>query len=423
MIKLGIELPDKNIKGIDLTNPKEGNPGVGGSEYLFTLLGTYLKQEAENIDICFYHYSENKLPEKGKIVTDEYEMLRQMRIDSIDIFIYQVNKTSEWYKALRNTNLRAMAWAHVYPAYYEQKEIIKTENIRRVVFVGKEEYDAYIDSDLICKSTYIYNMLNTDKPLRERNFLNKEVTYIGSLVPAKGFHALAKIWSNVLDKVPDAQLNVIGTGRVYDRNAQLGRYGIAQDEYEKSFMQYLTTPEGKILPSVHFLGLLGKEKEEVFSRTMVGVVNPTALTETFCMSAVEMELAGIPVVSKKKWGLLDTVINNKTGFLFSSEKEFVDCIVRLLKDRELNMKMGVAARAFVKDTFEASAIIKRWKEEIEAVYKEVQPEYLGIQNNYLNDHKWIKRVIRFIRFTLGVKNFPDYATIKNSLRIIKHRIG
>ena len=421
MIKLGIELPDKNITGIDLSNPKEGNPGVGGSEYLFALLGTYLKQETDNIDICYYHYSDNKLPEKGKVVKDEYEMLRQMSLDSVDIFIYQVNKAPEWYKVLQKTSLRAMAWAHVYPAYYEQQELIKTENIKRVVFVGKEEYDAYIDSDLIRKSTYIYNMLNTDKPLRERTLTSKEVTYIGSLVPAKGFHVLAKIWNSIVEKVPDAKLNIIGTGRVYDRNAKLGRYGIAQDNYEKSFMKYLLTPEGEIMPSVHFLGLLGEEKEEVFSRTMVGVVNPTALTETFCMSAVEMELAGIPVVSKKKWGLLDTIINNETGFLFSSDKEFVNYIVRLLKDYELNVKMGAKASTFVKDTFEASDIIKRWKKEIEAVQDGVQPEYFGVQGHYLNDKKWIKMVIRFVRYVLGIKKFPDYATIENSLRRIIFR--
>lgn len=423
MIKLGIELPDKSVYGIDMTNIKDGNPGVGGSEYLFALLGTYLKDEANNIDICIYHYSDNDLSEKNKIITDEFSMLQQMEEDNIDVFIYQVNKSPEWYKALRETGLKAMAWAHIYLAYYEQREMIATDNIKRVVFVGKEEYDAYIDSDLIDKSTYIYNMLNTKKEARERVVSDKEVTYVGSLVPAKGFHVLAKVWDKVLEKVPDAKLNVIGTGRVYDRNAKLGKYGIAQDDYEQLFMKYLTTSDGSINPSVCFLGLLGDEKEEVFYRTMVGVVNPTAITETFCMSAVEMELVGVPVVSRKKWGLLDTVINNKTGFLFRSESEFVDDIVTLLNDKKLNFQMGDDARAFVKNSFEASAIVKRWKEEIEAVYLGEIPEYLPVQGNLLNDNKWIKQCIRFIRFTLHIKIFPDYEKIKNFLRGAKNKFG
>lgn len=160
-------------------------------------------------------------------------MLQKMSSDKIDVFIHQINKPSEWYQALRKTQLKAIAWAHVYPAYYEQREFIKTDNVKRIVFVSKEEYDAYIDSDLICKGTYIFNMLDTTKPKRPRVIEDKEVTYVGSLVPAKGFHALVKIWKNILEYVPDAQLNVIGTGRVYDRNAKLGKYGIAQEDYTK----------------------------------------------------------------------------------------------------------------------------------------------------------------------------------------------
>lgn len=422
MIKLGIELPDKNISGVDLENPQEGNPGVGGSEYLFSLLGAYLQDESEDIDICFYHYSRNKLPGKDKIVMNPYDMLHQMKIDKIDIFVYQINKPFEWYQALRKTKLKAIAWAHVYPAYYEQREFIKTDNIKRIVFVGKEEYDAYIDSDLICKATYIFNMLNTKKTLQPRVLQNKSVTYIGSLVPAKGFHVLAKIWKNILERVPDAELNVIGTGRVYDRNAKLGKYGLAQEDYEKSFMQYLTTSTGEILPSVHFLGLMGQEKNDVFASTMVGVVNPTALTETFCMSAVELELAGVPVVSKKKWGLLDTIKDKETGLLFFSDEEFENDIVQLLNDRDLNIKMGNQANRFVKNKFEASAIIRRWDEEIWAVYNKIQPEYLGVQGNYRNDKKLIKMAVRFIRFNVGIKSFPDCETIKEQLRKIKYHI-
>lgn len=420
MIKLGIELPDKNFSGIDLSNPQNGNPGVGGSEYLFALLGMYLKKNSEDIDICIYHYSKNKLPCENKIVNNPYDMLQQMNTDSIDIFIHQINKPSEWYQALRKTKIKSIAWAHVYPAYYEQQEFKRTDNVKRVVFVGKEEYDAYIDSDLICKATYIFNMLNTEKNMHSRVLQNKEVTYIGSLVPAKGFHTLAKVWKNIIERVPDAQLNVIGTGRVYDRNAKLGKYGIAQEDYEKSFIQFLTTPNGEILSSVHFLGLLGQEKEDVLANTMVGIVNPTALTETFCMSAVEMELAEIPVVSKKKWGLLDTVKDKETGFLFSSDKEFEDDIVHLLNDKNLNIQMGKRACRFVKDTFEASIIIKKWNKEIWEVYNGIQPVYQGVQGNYRNDNKWIKMIIRFIRFNLRIRCFPDFETIKEKLRKIKH---
>ena len=60
MIKVGIEVPDQNFSGIDLSQPELGNPGVGGSEYLFTLLASQLIKNG--LDVIVYHYSSNSLP-------------------------------------------------------------------------------------------------------------------------------------------------------------------------------------------------------------------------------------------------------------------------------------------------------------------------------------------------------------------------
>lgn len=77
---------------------------------------------------------------------------------------------------------------------------------------------------------------------------------------------------------------------MYDRNQEMGKYGIASKEYEESFMSYLTNSDGKIMDSVRFLGIVGTEKEDIFIQSAVGVVNLTAIGETFCLSAIEMEL-------------------------------------------------------------------------------------------------------------------------------------
>lgn len=78
---------------------------------------------------------------------------------------------------------------------------------------------------------------------------------------------IAKAWKTVLAAVPDAKLNVIGAGNLYDRNSKLGKYGIAEESYENSFMPYLTEKfeedgeiKERILPSVKFWGLMGVEK-------------------------------------------------------------------------------------------------------------------------------------------------------------------
>ncbi len=418
MNRVGIELPDMNISGVNLSHPENGNPGVGGSEYLFVLLAKLL---AENgYVVTMLHYSKNVLPDGVReiIVKDELDLIESC---PDDILIHQVGKSAEWYERLSKSKLKAVAWAHIYLEYPEQRSIIHCPNVKRVVCVGKEEYDAYIDSDIIKKSTYIYNMVPMRTKTEIRELDTPTVTYVGSLVPAKGFHKLARNWPKIIKKVPNAELNVIGTGRVYNRNSKLGKYEIAQEDYEQSFMKYLTDSNGSILSSVHFLGIVGEEKKDIFKRTWVGVANPTALTETFCMSAVEMEYSYVPVVSRGKWGLLDTIQSGKTGYLFHSDRQFVNYIVKLLSVKNLNESMGQAAHKFAYSSFNADFLIDKWRVLIDEVSEDKQTKYLGVKGNNLNDFKWVKRIIRVIRFHLKISVFPSFEDIKHFLKVLLKR--
>jgi len=423
-IKVGIELIDNKIDDVDLSTPENGNPGIGGSEYLFVLLARYLQQAATDIEITCYHYGKAILPEgiHKVIVQEELEVIKRASADGMDILIHQVRKGESWYEELNKANVSAIAWAHVYPENDEMGFITRCDSVKRIVFVGKEEYDAYIDHDIIERSVFIYNMINTQREIPPRNVKAPVVTYVGSLVPAKGFHVLAEIWPWILKKMPDAQLNIIGTGKVYDRRAILGKYGIAQEDYEQCFMKYLVTEEGKIHSSVHFLGLLGEEKEKIFACTSVGVVNPTAITETFCISAIEMELCGVPVVSKRKWGLYDTIIHRKTGMLFKTKKQFKDYLLYLLENKGINEAYGENASVFVRENFEAERIIKEWIQLLYDVYKNKAVNYLGVQKNYDNDFKWVKLIIHFLRFNLCMRFIPSFETIKYKVKKIMHRI-
>lgn len=415
-MKIGIELPDNNVCHIDFGRPEQGNPGVGGSEYLFSLLAKELY--LSEIDITVYHYNDNILPDgmKHDIVENAIEMLHKADADGIDILIHQVGKTEEWYNCLERSNLKSIAWAHVYLEHKELCWIRDNENVKRVVFVGKEEYDSYIDDDVIFKSTYIYNMISTNNHIKNRNINKPIVTYVGSLVPAKGFHLLAKIWPKIIKKVPNAELYVVGNGKVYDRNAELGHFGIAQAEYEDSFIRYLLGEDGNILPSVHFLGIVGADKASIFQSTAVGVVNPSALTETFCMSAVEMEFAYVPVISRGRWGLLDTVVDGSTGFLFKNESEFIRRIVYLLKNPLINFEMGCSAHNFVKKSFSTNIVIPQWKHLLDEIMNDVPADILRPRENLLNDFKWIKQIIRFLRFNCKLKFIPSFCDIKFYLK-------
>ena len=192
--------------------------------------------------------------------------------------------------------------------------------------------ELYRDHIATCKSTYIYNVF----PFKNKEYYaskinnsdNHNVVYMGNITKEKGFHVLAKAWKKVLKEIPDAQLYVIGSGNLYNSKIKLGRYGIAEESYEKIFMRFLTDKNGLLLPSVHFLGLLKKEKYDIMGKCKVGVPNPTGKTETFCICGIEMQLMGCNITTIQHSAYYDTIYNKK--YLYKYENQLASYIVKRL---------------------------------------------------------------------------------------------
>ena len=212
------------------------------------------------------------------------------------------------------------------------------DNVINIINVGKEQLHLTKNHPIYKKSTFIYNAVPTGIlkkfPNMTPNFKREHnVCYIGSLHPAKGFQFLAQAWPKVLKEVPDANLFIIGSGKLYGRNAQLGKWGIAKEEFEEEFMPYITQ-NGKIIDSVHFLGILGDEKYSILEKCKVGVPNPSGVSETFGYTAVEMEMMGCQVTTIKCPGYMDTVFNKKN--LYNNTDQLSKYIIKLLIDNSYN---------------------------------------------------------------------------------------
>lgn len=413
-MKIGFILKDIGLNEVDMRNPLKGNPGIGGSEYLFLLLMQYLSLKSKYDVIC-YHFSDNILSDA---ITDNhvktvFDALEASERDDVDYLIYQINWGEQFYIELAKTNVNAIAWAHCYIDKKELKLMSETKNVVRVVCVGKEQYDTYIDHPIINKMTYIYNMVPMEN--NEYRVINENiVTFVGSLVKGKGFHILAKAWPKIKRKIPDAKLYVIGTGKLYDRTCKLGKYGIAEESYENSFMKYLSDTEGNIRKDVFFLGILGSDKTSIFKKTKVGVINPSAKTETFGLSAVEMSAYGIPIATKGKYGLYDTVINEKTGLLHHFESDFANNIIRLLRDDELNMRLGIEGKKFVNNSFNPEIIVSDWEHLFEDLKNGIENTHITVKNHFFNDFKFLRMINRFLRNTLKIKLIPPICEIKRT---------
>ena len=407
-MRLGVYIDNTGIRDVDCSHPMFANPGIGGTEYSILLfVEAYKKYYAFN-EIVLFTRCESKLPAVDEVVVIsntldlpnayvenncDVLLLSYSSIDSIDIekFLQESNEQ----------NIRIVFWGH---NFYFKKDcdlISNCKSVKANVFVGKQQYDRYVDHKIINKSTFIFNMYPFNES-KEREVKENAVTYIGSLVESKGFHILASQWKKVLKKVPDAQLYVIGNGRLYSRDQVMGKYGIAESNYERIILAPLTE-NNEIIKSVHFLGILGSEKKEIVLKTLVGVVNPTGKTETFGISAIDFESMGVPVVTIAKDGFLDTVIDNKTGLLFHSKKSLSKTIIKLLKNREKNNAFGEDAKRFSK-RFDIEEIIPKWNQLFESVLKNEQLDYIKPSNFYFKNFKIFRIINRRIKKILRIRN-------------------
>ena len=172
---------------------------------------------------------------------------------------------------------------------------------------------------------------------------------------------MAKNWHKIVKKVPNAKLNIIGSGQVHSRNTKLGDKNIAEENYEKLIFKYL---ERKGIPkdSYRFYGILGTEKSQILKSTTVGIVNPTGKTETFGLSVSEFNLSGVPVVTKRVNGLFDTLINKYNGLNYILNCNFHKKVIKLLIDNKLNTKLGLNGYEYVTSQFNIDLVVSYWND-------------------------------------------------------------
>lgn len=337
-MKIAFYIPNKNISNINLSNIDEGNPGIGGSEFSAVLIASNLCKKL-NHEIYAFCDKKSNFPSslKWQVCGDIIGAIKLSIKQNFDFIIID-GKLLTKEIICTFTNVRFIAWANTFISKEYLDFFSRMDNVINIINVGKEQLHLTKNHPIYKKSTFIYNAVPTGIlkkfPNMTPNFKREHnVCYIGSLHPAKGFQFLAQAWPKVLKEVPDANLFIIGSGKLYGRNAQLGKWGIAKEEFEEEFMPYITQ-NGKIIDSVHFLGILGNEKYSILEKCKVGVPNPSGVSETFGYTAVEMEMMGCQVTTIKCPGYMDTVFNKKN--LYNNTDQLSKYIIKLLIDNSYN---------------------------------------------------------------------------------------
>lgn len=403
-IKVGFYIENGNSSDIDLRFPFLGNPGVGGTQFSEIFTANYLSElYAEELQIVLFVKRPAQFPPQLEtfLVHDCIEAAIRSNQEGCDVFIFWSKLINQkLWDQLCKLKVRAIARSDSFLTFEELNWLASCPQIRAHVCVGQEQLDLYRDHKIFNKSIRIFNSIATETYVPPSGIAKhgNTVVYMGSLIYSKGFHVLARVWPQILQRRSDAKLIVIGSGKLYQTDQELGRWGVAEEEYEAAFVRpFLSNQDGKPIESVHFAGLLGAKKVDILRSADVGVVNPTGETETFCISAVEFQACGTPVVSAARGGLLDTIAHQKTGLLGRSDRELIENILNLLNQPAIAREFGRNGIDYVTQNFDYQVVSKQWFELITGVVKNTSLQPQSMKNNYLYNAKFLREGMRILK--------------------------
>ena len=391
-MKIVLFIDNHSMGGVDISRLYEGNPGIGGTQYEMFLLAKLMidRNKTDDFFLCLTQ------PQKGfagerVIVLDTFDdVFKYCNDNLVDILIMRENKKMDEISSLKST--RVVFWIHNFISYSAVKKIGENKNVKRVIFVSKQHYDFYLEYNLNKKASYIFNSLAFPNKLPIGAKKENNVVFTGNIVPIKRLHLVTKIWPYIKKRVPDAKLFVIGTGANAHRNAKLGPYNLASEDYEKKILAPLI--KTNTLDSVKFFGILGTEKNKLIRTAKVGV-SPNK-DETFCLSAAEYILNGVPVVGVKKGGINDVVDNGKTGLLHRSLGKIKHDLVNILLGKK-EVTIQNSSLETMKLKFGFDAFYDSWLKTLNEIYEDKKVPILKPSNPMIDKAKWIGSFFRGIR--------------------------
>lgn len=183
----------------------------------------------------------------------------------------------------------------------------------------------------------------------------KIILYVGRLIPLKGVHYLLEAMPEVVSRVPNAQLILVG-GAFYGSKRETG--------YVRRLKRLAKQASGHIL----FVPFVPHNRIQEWYRIADVAVVPTPRREAFGLVNVEAMATGIPVVACAAGGIVEVVEHGETGFLVPPEglkTELSDYIVAVLTDNQLQAELGYGCLQRVRQYFAWEHVVSRWLQLLE----------------------------------------------------------
>lgn len=252
---------------------------------------------------------------------------------------------------------------------------------------GADVYDFPIKS-FIHKSLLKYNLKKSDYIFSTSNVMKKETQkYTDKKIIVTPFGVDTNKFIPKVDNQEKKNEIIIGTiktleakygieylikafAKVKDNNKNLKiKLRIGGKGSQEKYLKNLCAELG-IENDVSFLGFL-KETEVIHElQNFDMAVFPSTLdSESFGVAAVEAEACGIPVIVSDVGGLMESTKPNVTSLI--AKKKSVDSlfneIEKLIRNKELRVHMGSAARKFVEENYSLSNNFN----DVDLIYKDI----------------------------------------------------
>lgn len=277
------------------------NPGIGGTEHVSLQLAVRLAaQSGIDVEVAVFGDTTSILGPDGPIRT--VDVGRTPLDGDYDACLVPVWRARDMVNHLtRSTCRRLIAWSH-HPHDRELVRLCSDGIPDAVVSVGGYQYysnrTGKVEHHWI-PNPYPYWAERLPPPMDERE---TTLGHMGALVKAKGFHRIARHWDKAVRQVPDARLEVVGSGGLYGAMPLVDSEIPAEPLYARR-IRAAFGPDG-VPPSVHFLGLV-PSKLEAMGRWKYGLQSMTGGSEAMPAGVQELIVHGVPVIGSRNFGMWD----------------------------------------------------------------------------------------------------------------------
>jgi glycosyltransferase involved in cell wall biosynthesis len=294
--------------------------------------------------------------------------------------VIHIQHCTQYVADIRRHNPRAKIVLHIHAEWFSQSNFAVIARRLRgldllltvsdyVTGKTKQHFPEFADR---CETLYNgidINEFSHDKDYEAaRRRKVKRILYVGGIWPHKGTHIAIDAFKMVAQKHPDVVIDLVGPQGDYpieeacdleDRQTlqrmapyfkkqrfsldNLWRSPTKSNEYLE-FLKKKVTPD--LSDKVTFHGFVSRTDLVRLYYEADVFVFPPIWNEAFGCTPVEAMAAGTPVVVSRAGGIVETVLDQKTGFIVEpgDATALADATLRLVEDDELRERMGRAAR-------------------------------------------------------------------------------